>query len=110
MKITYWEGGFLNFLRQLMSGGLPLMKAMLTPLAKNVLMPLGVTAAMSTTDAAIQKEILEWGMATLISNEEMEDKLRIVKSLEESGLLIQNISKQLKTKQKSIEVHFSQCY
>ena len=42
-----------------MSGGLPLMKAMLTPLAKNVLMPLGVTAAMSTTDAAIQKEILE---------------------------------------------------
>ena len=49
-------------------------------------------------------------MATLISNEEMEDKLRIVKSLEESGLLIQNISKQLKTKQKSIEVHFSQCY
>ena len=74
-------------------------------------MPLGVAAAMSATDAAIQKEILELGMATLlISNEEMEDKLKIVKSLEESGLLIQDISKQLKRKQKSKEVHFSQCY
>ena len=35
-KITSGEGGFLNFLRPLMTAGLPLMKSVLTPLAKNV--------------------------------------------------------------------------
>ena len=111
MKITSWEGGFLNFLRQLMSGGLPLMKKILTPLAKNDLVTLGVTAAISATDWAIQKNILKWGMtALLISNEEMEDKLKIVKSLKESDLLKQVISKQLTIKQKNKKVHFSQCY
>ena len=94
-----------------MSGGLPLMKKILTPLAKNDLVTLGVTAAISATDWAIQKNILKWGMtALLISNEEMEDKLKIVKSLKESDLLKQVISKQLKIKQKNKKVHFSQCY
>ena len=48
--------------------------------------------------------------ALLISNEEMEDKLKIVKSLKESDLLKQVISKQLTIKQKNKKVHFSQCY
>ena len=41
-KITSQEGGFLNFLRPLMTAGLLLIKSVLTPLAKVVLIPLGL--------------------------------------------------------------------
>ena len=65
----------------------------LKPLAKSILLPLGLTAAASTIDAAIQKKIHKPGTTTLIvSNEEMEDIMKIVKSLEKSGLLIKGIS------------------
>ena len=59
-KITSQEGGFLSFLRPLMTPGLPLMKSVrvLTPLAKIVLIPLRLTASASATDAAIQKKLL----------------------------------------------------
>ena len=58
-------------------------------LVKSVLIPLGLTAATSATDAAMQKKIFESVMTTLIiSNEEMDDVMKIVKSVEESGLLI----------------------
>ena len=40
-----------------MTVGLPLMKNLLTPLSKSVLIPLGLTAATSATDAALQKKI-----------------------------------------------------
>ena len=40
-----------------MTACLSLMKSVLTPLAKNVLSPLGLTAALSATDAAIQKKV-----------------------------------------------------
>ena len=46
----------------------------------------------------------------IISNEEMEDIIKIVKSLEESGLLIKGIMKQLKMKQKNKKVDFFPCY
>ena len=49
-KITCQKGGFLNFLRPLMTTGLPLMKSVLKPAAKNVLVPLGLTAAAPSTD------------------------------------------------------------
>ena len=56
-------------------------------------MPLELTAAARATDAAIHKKMFGSGMATLItSNEEMNDTMKIVKSLEESGLLIKGIS------------------
>ena len=94
-----------------MTAGLPLMKRVLTPLAKNVLLRFGLSAAMSATDAVIQKTIHGSGTTALtISNEEMEDIMKIVKSLEESGLLLRGIVKQLKTKQKNKKVDFSQCY
>ena len=48
-KITSQEGGFLNFLRLLMTAGLPL----ITPLVKNILLPFGLSAAISAIDAAI---------------------------------------------------------
>ena len=51
-------------------------------LAKSVLVPLGLTAAASATDAAIHKEMFGSGTATLIiSNEEMYDIMKIVKFL-----------------------------
>ena len=69
----------------------------LKPLARNVLIPLGLVAAASATDAAIRKKMFGSGNATLIiSNEEMNDIMRIVKSLEESGLLIKDVSKPIK--------------
>ena len=52
-KITSRKGGFLNFLRPFMTAGLPLMESVLTPLAKSVLVLLGLTAAASATDVAI---------------------------------------------------------
>ena len=65
----------------------------LEPLAKSVLIPLGLTAAAAATGAAIHKKMFESGMTTLIiSNEEINDIMKIVKSLEESYLLIKGVS------------------
>ena len=50
------EGGYLNFLWSLMTAGLLLMESVLNPLAKSAFLPLGLTAAMSATDTAIQKK------------------------------------------------------
>ena len=56
-----------------------------------------LTSAASATDAVIQKKIFGSGMtALIISNEEMEDIMEIVKSLEESGLLIEDMSEIIK--------------
>ena len=57
-KITSQEGGFLNILWSLMTAGLQLMKSLLTPLAKSVLLLSGLSKAMSATYAAIQKIII----------------------------------------------------
>ena len=76
-----------------MTSGLPLIKDVFTPLAKSVLIPLGLTVAASATDAAIQKNIFGSGTtALIISNKEMEDIVKIIKLLEESRLLIKGIS------------------
>ena len=63
------------------------------PLAKNVLAPLGLTAAMSAIDGSIKKKMLVSGTTTLIiSNDEMDDILKIVKSLKISGVLLKGVS------------------
>ena len=50
------SGRFLGrLLGPLLKTGLPLMKSVTKPLAKSVLMPLGLTAAASAADAAIHK-------------------------------------------------------
>ena len=70
------------------------MKNVIKPLAKSVLIPLGLTAAASAADAGIHKKILGSGTRTLIiSHDEMEDMIKIVKSLEDSGLLLKGVSK-----------------
>ena len=53
-KISTQEEGFPNFLRPLTTAGVPLMKSVLTPLAENVLISLGLSGGMSAADAAIQ--------------------------------------------------------
>ena len=70
-----------------MKTGLPLIGNVLKPLAKRVLIPLRLAAAASATDAAIYKKRFGSGFTTLlISNEEMKDIMKIVKSLNNSGL------------------------
>ena len=76
-KITSQEEQFFNFLKRLVTVGLPLTKTVLMPFAKSVLSPLGLLAA-------IQNNIYGSGTTALInSNEEMQDTMKIVKSLEE---------------------------
>ena len=89
------SGGFLGkLLGPLLKTGLPLIKSVIKPLAKSVLIPLGLTAAASAADAGIHKKILGSGNSTtlIISNDEMDDILKIVKSLEDSGLLLKGVS------------------
>ena len=47
--------------------------------------------------------------ALIISNEEMKDIMKIVKSLEESGLLIKGVSKTLENETKNKKVDFLTC-
>ena len=54
---------------------------------------LGLTAAASATDEAIQKKVFRSVMLSLIiSNEETDDTMKIINSLKESGLLIKDVS------------------
>ena len=56
------SGGFLGrLLGPLLKTGLPLIKNVIKPLAKSVLIPLGLTAAASAVDAGIHKKILGSG-------------------------------------------------
>ena len=81
-------GGFLDsLLGPLLKTGLSLIGNVLKLLAKGVLIPLGLTAAASATVAAIHKKTFGSDVTTLIiSNEEMNDIVKIAKSLEEFGL------------------------
>ena len=78
-----------RLLGTLLKIGLPLMKNVITPLVKSVLIPLGLTAAASAADEGIHKKISGSGTtALIISNDKIEDIIEIVKSLEDSGLLL----------------------
>ena len=96
-------GGFLGrLLRPSLKTGLPLIGYALKPLAKSVLIPLVLTEAASAADAAIPKKMFGYSKTILIiSKEEMNDIMKIVKSLEESGLLIKDVSKTIKNEAKA---------
>ena len=71
------------------------------PLAENVLAPLGLTAAMSAIDGSIKKKMLGSGATTLIiSNDEMNDIIKIIKALENSGVLLEGVSKTIQNEAK----------
>ena len=77
------------------------MKNVLKTQAKNVLIPLGLTTAASATDAAIHKKMFGSGATTLIiSNEEMNGIMKIIKSLKKSGLLRKGVSETIKNEAK----------
>ena len=100
------SGGFLGrLLGPLLKTGLPLIKNVIKPLAKSVLISLGLTAAASAADAGIHKKSLGSGhnntTSLIISNDEMENIIKIVKSLEDSGLLLKVVTEtvQIEAKQ-----------
>ena len=75
------------------------MKAALA-LAKNVLAPLGLTAAKSAIDGSIQKKIHGSGFKLIIEQEDMNDIMKIIKALENSGILLKGVSKTIKNETK----------
>ena len=94
------SGGLLGrLLGPLLNTGLPLMKNVLQPLAKSVLIPIGLAAAASAAGARIHKKILGSGHNTtlIISNNDIEE---IIKIVEDSELLLKGV-KQFKMKQKN---------
>ena len=74
-------------------------------MAKNILAPLGITAATSAIDAGIQKKKKKkhgsGATILIISNEEMNDIMKNVQALEDSNVLLKGVTKQLKMKQKN---------
>ena len=92
------SGGFLRSLLSKLAG--PLMIVAI-PLAKNVLAPLGLTAAASALDAGIQKNIYGFGTTTLIiSSEEMNDITEVVQALEDSNILLKGVTKTIENETK----------
>ena len=79
----------------------PLMKVAVS-LAKNILTPLGITAAASVIDAGIQKKIHgSRTTALIISNEQISTIRKIFQALEGSNILMKGVIKPSKTKQKN---------
>ena len=70
----------------------PLMKVVM-PLAKNILAPLGLTAAMSAIDGGIQKKMRGEGIKLIIEQEDMNDVMKIIEALENSGILLKGVKK-----------------
>ena len=97
------SGGFLGkLLGPLLKTGLPLIKNVITKLAKSVLIPLGLTAAAAAADSGIDKKILGSGSHTtlIISNKDMDDLIKIVKSLEDCGLLLKGVTESVQNEVK----------
>ena len=70
------------------------------PLAKNVLAPLGLIAAMLAIDGSIQKKIHGSGVKLIIKQEDMNDIMKIIEALENSGISLKGISKTIENETK----------
>ena len=97
IKKLIQSGGFLGKLLSKLAG--PIMKVAM-PLAKNALVPLGLTAAMSAIDVSIQKKIHGSGVKLIIEQEDMNDILKIIETLENSGILLKGVSKTIENETK----------
>ena len=84
------SGGFLGkILGPLLKTGLPLLKSVIKPLGL-----LDLTAASSAIDAGFQKKIYGSGTTTLvISNDEVNDIMKIFQALEDSNILLKGVTK-----------------
>ena len=96
IKKLIQSGGFLGKLLGPLS---PLMKVAM-PLAKNVLAPLGLTAPMSAIDGSIQKKIHGSGVKLIIEQEDMNDIMKIIEALENSGILLKGLTKTIENETK----------
>ena len=109
MKKIVQSGGFLGKLLSKLAG--PLMKVAM-PLAKNLLAPLGLKAAMSAIDGSIQKKIhgsgatKGAGIKLIIVQEDMNDIIRIIEALENSGILLKGVTKTIENETKVQRVGF----
>ena len=103
IKKIIQSGGFLGKLLSKLAG--PLM-IVASPLAKNVLASLSLTAAMSAIDGSIQKEIhgsgatKGTGVKLIIEQEDMYDIMKIIEALENSGILLKGVSKAIENETK----------
>ena len=97
IKKLYQSGGFLDKLLSKLAG--PLMKVAM-PLAKNVLAPLRLTAAMSAIVGSIQKKIHGSGVKLIIEQGDMNDIMKIIEALENSGILLKGVTKTIENETK----------
>ena len=97
IKILIQSGGFLGKLLRKLTG--PLMKVAM-PLAKNVLAPVGLTAAMSAIDGSIQKKMRGEEIKLVIEQEDMNDIMKIIEALENSGILLKGVTKTIENETK----------
>ena len=98
-KVQKSRGVLGGILGPLLKTGLPLIRNILRSLARSVLIPLASTAAAAAvaTGATIHKTMFGSGNTKLIiCNEKMKDIMRIVKSLEKSGVLRKGVSEKIK--------------
>ena len=97
LKKLIQSGGFLGKLLSKIAG---LLMKVAMPLAKNVLAPLGLKAAMSAIDGGIQKKMLGDGIKLMIENEDMNDIMKIIKALEKSGILLNGVGRTIENEVK----------
>ena len=105
------SGGFLGrLLGPLLKTGLSLMENVIKKITKSVLIPLQLTAAAAAADARIHKNVLGSGKSPLdlakhttttltMSNDEIPDIIKIVKSLEDSGLLLKGVRETIRERE-----------
>ena len=92
------EGGALG---SIVARFLPKLIKPAISLGKNILAPLGLSAAMSATGATIQKKVHGYGAKTVtFSNKDLDDMTKIVKALEDSDVLMKGITETLKNDMK----------
>ena len=97
------SGGFLGALLSRLAS--QLMKVAV-PLAKNVLAPLGITAAASAIDSGLKRKIHCSGTTLIISNEEMNYISKIVQAFEDSKILLKGVTKMIKNETKGQKREF----
>ena len=107
IKKIIQSGGFLGKLLSKLEG--TLMKVVM-PLAKNLLAPLGLTAVMSAIDGIIQKKMRGEGVKLVIGQEYMNDIIKIIEALENSGILLKGVTKTIENETKNKEEDFLVCY
>ena len=69
-------------------------------LAKNVLTPLGLAAAMSAIDVSIQKKIHGSGVKLIIEQKDIKDIIKIIEALENLDILLKGVTKTIENETK----------